>query len=286
MNFQFSSVLILTLLIFSVGCDVFKETDNREVLAKVKSHNLYLDELIVALPEGLTEEDSINFATGFIESWATQMLLLDKAEENLKTEEKDVDAQLEEYRRSLIIYQYQSKLLRQKLDTTVTKGQITEYYNNNKDNFELQSNIARALLVVLDKDSKDVEKVRKWCRSDKKEDRDELEEFCAQHAKSFHLNDEAWIQFDELLKKVPKTSYLNLNYFSTYNYAHVQDSTGHYLIDVKEIKYKNSVSPIEFEKQSIRNILLNQRKLELVRKLEKDILKEAMNNNDFQILQN
>lgn len=286
MNRTSTSVVILTLLIFSAGCDVFKKTDDRKAIAKVKEHKLYLDELVAALPEGLSEEDSTNFADGFISSWATQMLLLDKAELNLSAEEKDVEAQLEEYRSSLIIYKYQSKLLRQLLDTSITTTQIEDYYNNNKDNFELQSNIARALLIVLDKDSKDVEKVRKWCRSSKPEDREELEEFCTQHAKSYHLTDESWVPFDELVSKIPKTSYLNLNYFSTYSYAHIQDTTGHYLIDVKEIKYKNSVSPIEFETQNIRNILLNQRKLDLVKNLEKDILEEAANSNNFQLLQN
>jgi hypothetical protein len=53
---------------------------------------------------------------------------------------------------------------------------------------------------------------------------------------------------------------------------------------VKEVKYKNSVSPLEFEKENIRNILLNQRKLELIQKLEKDIFEEAVSKNQFEIL--
>ncbi len=71
-----------------MGCDVFKKTDNRQAVAKVKEHKLYLEELEAALPEGLSSEDSANFAGGFISSWATQMLLLDKAELNLSEEEK------------------------------------------------------------------------------------------------------------------------------------------------------------------------------------------------------
>ncbi len=279
-----TSILYLTLLLLTAGCDVFKQTEDREVVAKVKTHQLYLDDLLSAIPENMTEADSLNFVSGYIESWATQMLLLNKAELNLPQEEKDVADQLEEYRRSLIIYKYQRQLVRQLLDTVVTENQISEYYNNNKDNFELQNNIARGILVKLDKESKDVEKVRKWIRSKKEEDREQLEEFCIQHAKAYHLNDLVWVPFEELASKIPKTSYLNLNYFSTYNYAHVQDSTAHYLLDVKEIKYKNSVSPIEFEKQNIRNILLNQRKLELIKKLEKDILERAVAKNEFQIL--
>lgn len=212
------------------------------------------------------------------------MLLLDKAELNLNEDAKDVSEQLEEYRKSLIIYKYERQLINQQLDTTMSASQIEEYYNNNKKNFELQNNIARAVFVKLDKNSKDLEKLKKLCRSEEEEDRLELEEFCVQHAMAFHLNDNQWIPLEELLAQVPKTGYLNVNYFSTYNFAHVQDSTAHYLLEVKDVKYKNSVSPLEFEKENIRNILLNQRKLELIQKLEKDIFEEAVSKNQFEIL--
>lgn len=277
---------ILTLLLLVAGCDVFKTQEDHTVVAKVKDHSLYLHELEAVLPTELTPADSTSFANSYIKNWATQMLLLDKAELNLQPEEKDVSLQLEEYRKSLIIYQYQRQLITQLLDTTVTTAQIQEYYNNNKNNFELQDNIARAIFVKIDINSKDLKKVKKLCRSDKEEDRAELEEFCVQHAIAYHLNDKQWVPLENLLTQLPKTGYLNVNYFSTYQFAYVQDSTAHYLLDVKEIKYKNSVSPVEFEKHNIRNILLNQRKLGLIQKLEKDIFEEAVSKNQFEILTN
>lgn len=279
-------VYALTLLLISAGCDALKKEEDRPVIAKAKGYQLYLDELISALPSGMSAEDSTSFANNYIRNWATQMLLLNKAELNLKEEDKDVSKQLEEYRRSLIIYQYENQLIKQRLDTVVTDEQIAEYYNNNKDNFELQDNIARALFVKLDKNSKDVEKVKKLVRSEKLEEREELEAFCVQHAQAYHLNDQVWIPFGELLALVPKTSYLNLNYFSLYNFAYLQDSTSHYLLEVRELKFKNSVSPLEFEEQNIRSIILNQRKLELVQKLERDIFEDAVSKNEFEILTN
>jgi hypothetical protein len=279
-----TAVYLLTLLWIMAGCDAFKKEEPRAVVATVKSYELYLDELVSALPSDLSAEDSTSFANSFIRTWATQMLLLDKAELNLSEASKDVNEQLEEYRRSLIMYQYEKQLVGQRLDTTVSAKQIETYYNNNQKNFELQDNIARAIFVKLDKNTKDIEKVKKLCRSNKDEDRIELEEYSIQHAMAFHLNDQQWIPLGELLNQMPKNNYLNVNYFSSYNFAYVQDSTAHYLLEVKEIKYKNSVSPIEFEKQNIRNILLNQRKLELIQKLEKDIFEEAVSKNQFEIL--
>lgn len=266
------------------GCDAFKGDGQRVAIAKVKGHELYLDELTSAMSDDLSPQDSTTFANSFIRAWATQMLLLDKAEINLSENLKDVNKQLEEYRRSLIIYQYEKQLIGQRLDTTVSATQIETYYNDNKKNFELQDNIARAIFVKLEKNSKDLEKVKRLCRSDKEDDRIALEEYSMQHAMAFHLNDQQWIPLGELLNQMPQTGYLNINYFSSYDFAHVQDSTAHYLLTVKEIKYKNSVSPIEFERQNIRNILLNQRKLELIQKLEKDIFEEAVSKNQFEIL--
>jgi hypothetical protein len=279
-----TALKLLALLLFVVGCDVFKKQVTRTVIAKIKGHELYLDEFVSALPKGTSSEDSTSFANSFIKTCATEMLLMDKAELNLPKEAKNVSAQLEEYRRSLVIYKYQKQLVSQRLDTTFSTSQIEDYYNNNKKNFELRNNIARAIFVKLDRDSKDLEKVKKLCRSEKEEDRLELEEFCVQHAMAFHLNDKQWIPLEELVNQAPKTGYLNVNYFSSYHFAHVQDSAAHYLIDVKEVKYKNSVSPLEFEKENIRNILLNQRKLELIQKLEKDIFEEAVSKNQFEIL--
>lgn len=266
------------------GCGFFKKEESRKAIARAREHWLYLDELMMAMPSGLSAEDSLTFVNNFITTWATQMLLLDKAEMNLADESKDVTEQLEEYRRSLIIYQYQKQIVGERLDTNISDTKIEEYYNNNKQNFELQNNIVRALFIKLRKNTKDLDKVRKLCRSDKEESRIELEEYCVQHAINFHLNDQQWVPFSELMAKLPNTSYLNINYFSSYNFAAVEDSTGHYLVDIKEIKYKSSVSPLEFEKENIRSILLNQRKLELIQKLERGIFDEAVAKDQFEIL--
>ena len=277
------SVYGLTLLLFATGCGFFGPDQDRPVVAKVKDRYLYEDELTSALPQGITGEDSALFADNFIRKWATQMLLLDKAELNLSNENKDVSKQLEEYRRSLIIYSYQKQLIQQRLDTTVSAREIESYYSNNKDNFELQDNIARGTFVKLGIKSKDVEKVKKLCKSEDPEKRQELEEYCSQHAMAFHLNDQQWLALDELIGLMPKVSYLNLNYFSTYNFAYLSDSTAHYLLDIKEIKYKNSVSPLEFQRENIRSILLNQRKLQMIQQLEKDIFNEAVAKNQFEV---
>ena len=57
-----------------------------------------------------------------------------------------------------------------------------------------------------------------------------------------------------------------------------------YFVNIKGFKIKNSLSPLSFEKENIRNIILNRRKLELISKMKEDVYNEAVKNKEFEIL--
>ena len=46
---------------------------------------------------------------------------------------------------------------------------------------------------------------------------------------------------------------------------------------------RNSTAPLEYVKPTIDKIVINKRKLELIRELEKDITKDAIKNKKFEI---
>ena len=56
-----------------------------------------------------------------------------------------------------------------------------------------------------------------------------------------------------------------------------------YLIYVNDALKKNDQAPLEYAKPTVEQILLNKQKLELVKQLEKDITKDAIKNNQFEI---
>ncbi len=89
------------------------------------------------IPAGSSKEDSIRMLDDYIRKWIRQELMIQKAEENLSPDQKNLSRELLEYRNSLIIYKYKNELMRQRMDTTVTSEQIEEYYLNNIENFNL-----------------------------------------------------------------------------------------------------------------------------------------------------
>ena len=236
-----------------------------------------------AVPENLTEEDSIIMAQSFVRNWVTQHLLLEKAEVNLNAEQLDVTDKLEEYRQSLLIYQYQREYIRQQMDTTVSVAELAEYYEANKDNFKLRDNIARMLFVRLPSNSKDVNKVMKLCRSDKEEDREELNAFCQQHAIKFMLMDDKWNIFNDVVLEIPEGLASNPNSLFRTGTVELSDSTGHYILSIKETRSRSEVAPLEFESATIKGIILNKRKINLVKSLEQQIFDEGLSKNHVQI---
>lgn len=268
-----------------VSCSLFekKEEAPKQAVARVFDKYLYMDELKEIIPADASSSDSAQIAENYIKSWIEQILLLKKAEDNLTDEQKDFSKQLEDYRRSLIIYSYQRELLNQLLDTNVTEEEIENYYENNKQNFELKDNIVKVRYVKVAKNAPDIKKLKKWYASDNPQDIQALESYCFQFAQNFYLDDKTWLLFDDLLKEVPIKTYNKEDFLKQNKLIEMEDSLSLYFLNIKGFKIKNSISPLSFEKENIRNIIVNRRKLDIINKLKQDIYNDAANKSDFEI---
>ena len=102
------------------------------VVAKIGNHKLYASDLNAYIPDSASPEDSTRLALQYINSWASDMAFIDVAEKELSKSEKNVDKELEDYRRSLLKYRYEQKYVNQMLDTAVTDAQIEKYYFDSK----------------------------------------------------------------------------------------------------------------------------------------------------------
>ncbi|MBI2269605.1 MAG: hypothetical protein HYU69_04520 [Bacteroidetes bacterium] len=260
------------------------KTDPQEgAIARVYESYLYAEDVKSIVPKNIKAEDSLALIKKYINNWITEALILHKAEQNLTEEQKDVEKQLKDYRNSLITFAYERELVNQKLDTVVSDSAIVEYYNQNKNNFELKDNIIRVSYVKVSKKAPDLQKVRLLYRSEVSKDKEALENYCHQYAENFYLDDNAWLLFDDLLKEIPIQPTYNKELFLQNNrFIEVNDSTSLYFVNIKGFQIKNSISPLSFEKENIKNIILNKRKLELINKMKEEAFNEARNNKDVE----
>lgn len=235
------------------------------------------------VPKGINSKDSLTLVQNYVQNWVNEQLILHKAESNLRTEDMQFEKQLEDYRNSLIIYKYESQLISQKLDTLVKEHEIEEYYNANIKNFQLKDNIVKAVYARFYKGDPNINKIRNFFNSKTPEDRDSLEVYVENYSDLYYLDDETWILFDDLLNFVPIEAYNKELYLQNHRNIEITEEDFIYFVSFTDFKIKEGESPLSFEKENIRSIILNRRKLNIIESMREEILKNALENNDFEI---
>ena len=267
-----------------ISCSYFKKSDaDKKPVAKVFEHYLYYSDIKGLVPKGTPSKDSARTVSTYINSWVRNQLVLNKANQNLGDEAKNVEKQLEDYRTSLIIYAYEKELVSQKLDTNVTSAEIEKYYNSHPTDFQLKDNIIKVLYLKLSKNSPKIPQVKQWYKSTKPQDRKLLEDYCHQYAVNYYLDDNSWLLFNDLLKEIPIKTYDEEQFLKNNRYVELEDSSNIYLVNISGFKIKESTSPLLFEKENIKSIITFQRQQHLIDDMEKKVYDEALKNNDFKI---
>ncbi|MCX6273524.1 MAG: hypothetical protein NTU44_20335 [Bacteroidetes bacterium] len=265
-----------------VSCQKGKRSGSEHPLARVHDIFLYESDLAGVVLPGTPSKDSIDIVKNFIQNWIRQKLVVYQAENNLNRNQKDFAKELEEYRNSLIVYRYESRLIKEKLDTVVTQKQIEDYYNQNQGNFELKDNIVRVLYVKLKVKDPSIQKIKSLLRSDKPADRQKLTQLAAANAVNSYLDDKSWLFFNDLLKEIPIKTYDQEDYLQNHRMIEFSDDSFTYLINIVEFKIKEGLSPLSLEMDNIKNILINKRKTKLVNDMENDVYNQALKNKDFE----
>ena len=260
------------------------ESKTKDALARVYDKYIFPHDLEGIVPASASRNDSLRIVKNYIDNWIHQQVVLHKAESNLEEGKKNVEKQLEEYRNSLIRYAYEKALVDQRLDTNVSDTEIEEFYNANPGNFELRSNILKVIYLRLNKKSPKLNKVRDWYVSEGTKEREQLRDYCRQYALNYYLDDDTWLMFDDLLKEIPLKTYDQEQFLRNNRNIEIEDSTTIYFVSIKGFKVKNSLSPLSFERNNIRNMIINQRKLKLVTEMEQQAYDDAKKNGAFEIL--
>lgn len=282
MNKIIYQLIFVMLLLFS-ACTGKNGSSNGNVLAKVGDYYLYELDLAGAIPENISAKDSLTIARNFINTWVREKLLLHQAEKNLTGDQKNFDKQLETYRNSLIIYQYESLLIKQQLNTEITEFEIEEYYEKNKGNFELKKNIVKADFAILDIDSPYNDKIETLMRSTNINLIDSLENYCELYARSYLINDDMWISFNDLLNIIPINTYNQEAFLKNNRFVEIEEDNFKYFIKFKDFSIKDEISPLSFERENIKSIILNKRKIELINKMHNQLFEDALNSDIVEI---
>jgi hypothetical protein len=270
MNKQ-QTFLIIAFLTFTVSCF---NSDNKQIIASVNEKDLLLSEVLKEMP--ITTEDSTFFIERYMNLWIRKQLMIYHSEINLSSDLLNYEAQIADYRSSLLIYAYQQELINQNFDTSITSNEISDYYNQYREEFKLVENIFMGRYIVVDKSAPKSKNFKKWYKSNKPDDIESLTDYCHQFAKEYYLSDSSWQYFSSINNKLPKFITEEEYFLENTKGVWFEDQQYRHYIYIKNYQIKGSISPLALEREKIRNVLLNKNKIQYLKQLEDELYQNAL----------
>lgn len=278
---QFKYFLIVIFAVFLHSCSI-SNADN-PLLAEVGLKKLYTSNVIGVVPAGTNSEDSILLINDYIRKWVKNELMVQKAEENLTIDQINLTREIEEYRNSLIIYKYKNELMNQRLDTSVTDNQIEVYYLNNEGNFNLSKSIVKAIFLKIPVNFANQRQLKEMCSDISPEGLSAVRDYSLQYANAFDIFIEQWVDFEVLLKNIPIEIENHEQFLTLNNLIEMNDEEYYYIVYIHDYKLKNEIAPLEYVRRNIKNLILNNRKIEFLKKIEDNVYTEGIRRNKFKI---
>ena len=282
---RWSSIFLsLTLLAVLPSCKAVQSfIHDGEVVAKLGDHKLYRSELEELIPNGISQEDSINFANLYINSWATDKAFQDIAEQKLSKEEKDVSSELEAYRQSLLRYRFEQRYVAERLDTNVTVNEVNDYYNSHKDNFKLERPVLKARFMKIAKDSPNLQKIKKLMSSSDVEDVIAADSVAFNSAQRYVDFSDTWMDAVNLAAEFG-VDYVNMLSKKNGSFIEIPDGEGNLCVAfITEMVKAGETAPVDFCEDSIKDIIISGRKHALLDTLERDLIEDAKVKENFVI---
>ena len=280
---HFNKILFLIFFGFS-ACDLPVVKTQKEPLARVNDALLFKDTIDFSFINGSTESDSILFVQNMINDWATTQLLIDGAILNLNEQTQvDFEQLVQQYKSDLYTSSYVEALVSQNLDTLVSIQQLQEVYIANKQLFVLKDDLLKLRYININASISNLKEIKKRFKRFNSDDKIRLDSISIQF-NSFYLKDSIWIKSEQVISKIkPLELGFNKVLLKKPNFIQLKDSLGLYLMQISEVLERGKPAPIEYVSPTLKQIVINNRKLKLIKKLKSDIVNDAIKNKNFEI---
>ncbi len=268
----------LWLLLFCLACSPSYDHKGRTPLVEVDGHFLYEEDLRAVQPVGLSPDDSLLFADDYVRNWVEEVLLYDKAEENIPDNE-EVERLVANYRKSLILHLYQQALIRQKLAAEVTEEEVEAYYRDNLNLFKVDRPLIKGLFIKVPLKAPRLADVRRWYRSDSHDAVEHLEKYSLRNAVKYEYFYDKWVPAADVLGLLPGGGMEAEPALRQKRPVELADTAFHYFLNVTDYRAVGEEEPYEVARVHARDLLLNIRQVEFMRGVRDDLYRQAVENN-------
>lgn len=272
---------ICLLIVLSTLCSCRELPDylvSSNTLARVGRQELTTSEVKQAIPSNLKGDDSVVFAKHYIEKWLVRQLKIEEADELFSTSVKDIEKMVEDYRQTLLTSKVDQYYVDKMMSDDITEQEIADYYNTHKSDFTLDRTLVKGRILRFDdsyRQSKRLKEQMLKAASTQTNDKT-FTDVCEKNGFVYMDLRSEWVNFSDFLGNLPTTR--SQEYDSLLDKVGIQEmdaNDARYYFDFTSVCRKGNVAPLEFVSENIRRILLTQRRSEIIKSHEEQIVKRA-----------
>ena len=273
--------IILFFLFFS--CDnYFKNQSNIDV-ARVEDEYLTQFEIESIFENSTNSADSTMVLNNYINNWAANKLLIQRALLNLTEENQNrIQDLVDDYKSDILINSYIDAMVNENMNLEVSSYELDSLYDNYKETFKLTEELFKIRFIYISNLNPDIRLFKKKLRRFNIDDIKYLDSLSFQFNR-FSLNDSVWRNKNEVFYQLPNLKKVNKYMLKKSNFIEIKDSLGLYLININDMLKINQYAPLEYVSETLKRMVINKRKLVFIDQLRKDITKDAIKNKNFEI---
>lgn len=275
--------ILLLALLCTVSCvrvdDFFH--NRRDAVARVGNDVLYGYEIAKLIPEGTPASDSIRMVEQYVHSWAFNKLLLDKAEKTLPKSEKDITAEVEEFRKNLLTFRYEKYYLEERLDTLVTPDEMQEWYDAHLSEYVAPFSVIKARVARISPKSPYYVEMKERFNAVYANEVAELEELCYASSDKYSDFGKMWIPSTTLAAEMGISLTQCENLLSSGTLLETDVDHNHFIIFITDRVAPGNATPLVYNADNIHDLIISKRKQDLLNTLEQDLFEEAVGSKQY-----
>lgn len=266
---------LLGVLCCVASCQQKVEHGGKTPLVQVGGVYLYKEDLNRSMPYGLSGSDSVNFAKEFVRKWLEEQVLYEKAEHNVRDDE-NIERMVADYRRTLVMNNYEQRLLQQKMTEDLSEESLQKYYNENRQLFMLEEPVIKGVFIKVPIASPGLKELKQWYKENTEEALEELEKYAFRNSVLYEYFYEHWVPVSELEGKVIVNLADLSSDFDKHQNIEAEDGEYCYLLHIEEYMMRGEEKPYDLARHEIIDLLSNNRRVEFMNKVKKDLYNQSV----------
>lgn len=280
MYYRYLFCIITAFVLLASGCTETVDHKGKTPLVQVGDNYLYMEDVMAVTPPGISEKDSAEMADRYIKNWIDDMLLYAKAEGNIP-DDAGINELVNSYRRELITHTYIEQIVSQEVENLIPDSEVEEYYNENKDAFLAVEPYIKGLYIKVPKTASGISQVRQWYKDGSERSVDKIEKYGLRNAVDYEYFYDRWRSVNDFFLRLPTDADKEKNNIGKNKNIELSDSAFYYFLHIEDYLGKDEILPLEYAGKDIREIIMNNKRVEFITKMKKDLYDEACDKNDI-----